>query len=577
MNDWWTVLHNEILLPLALPTTLVLLAVVVRSARVLRFRCKQGGFPPIIIHAADDIRSHAFAARLSEFLAREAPGPTVIIPPGSGAPQAPVSVGLSSPGGWLAALSSIAFSREPAFDVNVELPEISTQEVYPRYQAIIRITRVPGNSVLAADSLDVGGEKALIERAGCLIIYNVRQQSAAVRHTPRWERWSQDSEGYYLYRRALDSERNGEREAALNGYDEALRHEPGSFLITIRKAALLEGMGEFKKAAETYRTCYELWPQHIESGYRLAASYANGKDLSVSQEVLNSIKKRLKVRILWGEWGKTWWLTRWNVGERHYWRSLSRRRPPIFGSSDRYHLFMAVRVATQVRGISLIVFPESNDDEAEIEARDAEAKVEIDRLVGGLANLTTRGALSIKVIKWALGATKVTGWAPGINKMITWASREISISAYIRLFHPEQLTSSKRHDARRSSCHCTGWHEPRDDKNLVMYPLKSSAIPRRFRGRKRIGWLAHYNAACFYSLALLLEENRLPFGYEIEAWKTDCTRAAIRELGHVRRDPLNRLEPEWYRSDPELRPLTDRVKGTRWAKLVGLGDLVERK
>jgi len=372
-----------------------------------------------------------------------------------------------------------------------------------------------------------------------------------VRHTPRWERWSQDIEGYYLYRRALDCERHGEKGAALDGYDQALRHEPGSFLITIRKAALLEGMGEFEKASETYRTCYELWPQHIESAYRLAASYANGKDVDASQEVLNSIKKRLKRRILWGEWGKTWWLTRWNVGERHYWWSLSRHRPPIFGSSNRYHLRTAVQVGTQVRGISLIVFPGSSHDKAEVVASDAKAKAEIDRLVRELANLTTRGPLVTRVIKWA--------------------PRRISISPYIRLFHPEVLTSRKsRREARRSSCHCAEWHEPKDDDDLVMYPLKSSPIPRRFRGRKRIGWLAHYNAACFYSLALLLEQSRIPFGYQIEEWKMDCIRAAIRELGHVRRDPLNRLEPEWYRSDPELQPLTDRVKGTRWAKLVGL-------
>jgi hypothetical protein len=159
VNGWWVVLHNEVILPLALPAALVLLAVVVRSVRVLRFRFKQGGFPPIVIHAADDIRSRAFAARLSEYLAQEAPGPTVIIPPGSGAPQAPVSVELSSPGGWLTALSRLAFSREPAFDVYVERPSISIQETTPRYQVIIRITRVPGNSVLAADSLDIENEK----------------------------------------------------------------------------------------------------------------------------------------------------------------------------------------------------------------------------------------------------------------------------------------------------------------------------------------------------------------------------------------------------------------------------------
>lgn len=205
---------------------------------------------------------------------------------------------------------------------------------------------------------------------------------------------------------------------------------------------------------------------------------------------------------------------------------------------------MAVQVAKQVRGISLILSPESR-------LSDAEARAKIDHLVGELANLTTRGTLFTKVIRWA--------------------SRRTPIPAYIRLFHPERLATRKRqHKARRSSSHSAGWHKSKDDHDLVMYPLKSPPIPRRFRPRKRIGWLAHYNAACFYSLALQLKQGRLPFDYKIGAWKTDCTRAAIRELGHVRRDPLNRLEPEWYRSDPELQPLTDCVKRTRWAKLVGL-------
>ena len=179
----------------------------------------------------------------------------MIIPPGSGVPQAPVSVELSSASGWLAALSRLAFSREPAFDVNVECPGAPSQETSPRYQVIIRITRVPGNSVLAADSLDGENEKSVIEYAGCLVIHSVRQQPGALRHTPRWERWSQDIKGYHLYRHALDSNGVMRKVRLSDGYDRALRHEPGSFLITIRKAALLEGMGDFKKASETYRAC----------------------------------------------------------------------------------------------------------------------------------------------------------------------------------------------------------------------------------------------------------------------------------------------------------------------------------
>jgi hypothetical protein len=56
MNGLWGVLRHQVLMPLAVPITLVLLALVLRSVRALWFRLRQGGFPPIVIHAADDSR-----------------------------------------------------------------------------------------------------------------------------------------------------------------------------------------------------------------------------------------------------------------------------------------------------------------------------------------------------------------------------------------------------------------------------------------------------------------------------------------------------------------------------------------
>ena len=139
------VLGHQVLIPLALPTVLVLLALVLRSVRALWFRLKQRGFPPIVIYAADDVKSRGFAARLSEYLAQEAPGPAVIIPPGSGTPPSPVPVEqLSGSSGWVAAFTRIVLSREPAFDVYVECAErapIGTSP--PDYWAIVRAKGTP--------------------------------------------------------------------------------------------------------------------------------------------------------------------------------------------------------------------------------------------------------------------------------------------------------------------------------------------------------------------------------------------------------------------------------------------------
>jgi hypothetical protein len=109
----------------------------------------------------------------------------------------------------------------------------------------------------------------------------------------------------------------------------------------------------------------------------------------------------------------------------------------------------------------------------------------------------------------------------------------------------------------------------------------------KVRERRRIGWLAHYNAAIFFSMALDtqsgLPNDYLVDGeqregeqnkYDVDRWKMDCARAAIRELAYAKRDPRNHLEPDWYRRDPGLAPLGrymgDRDRGRRWAMFVGL-------
>jgi tetratricopeptide (TPR) repeat protein len=532
------VLRHQVLIPLALPAALVVLALALRLVRVLWYRLRQGGFPPIVIHAADDTDSHAFAVQLSEFLTQETPGPTVIIPPGSGTPPPPVPVEqLSGRGGWVAALIRIVLSREPAFDVYVECPQQARTGTLPsEYRVIVRVTRVPGNRVLAADYLHDTQAVCVVHAAGCRVIHSIRQEPAALRHTPRWERWSPDIRGYSAYRRALDYERQGNSDGALEEYDLALVYEPGNFLINVGKATLLEVEGKFEDASEVYRTCNELWPEHVETAYRLSASYANGGDYDAAESALESIRLRLQPQSLRKEKRKTRYLARRNVGERRYWRSWSRKHPPILGSrrsSNRHHLLQAVQVAEQVREIGRIVGSRRIH------------KFTIDQLITKMAKLTTE-----------------------------WTSD----SPYKNLFHPELLVEGQP-EAEQPAGHHSSWHKKNnDDDDLVILPQVLARSPWLLRPKKQMGWLAHYNAACFFSLALGIDGSLLPAGYAIAEWKIDCARAAIRELGHVRRDPLSKVEPDWYRRDPELKPLTSYVSDARyarWRKLVGLEILRE--
>lgn len=524
-------IQHKVLIPLALPIFLVLLALLLRLSRMLWFRFKQVGFPPIIIRANNDSRSQAFVARLEEYLARDAPGPAVIIPPGGGAAPPPVPVEqLYNRANWVAALTRIVLAQEPTFDVHIDLHESAQNTTDTLTNPVtVRITRMPGGRILAADSMQLKSETDLIKAAGCFIIHSIRQENRVMQHTPRWERWGPDIRGYAAYRRALDYERNDQMNRAVDSYDEAIHYESGNFAVSIRKASLFELGARFGDAAKVYRTCNELWPEHLETAYRLAASYANNKDSGSCERVLNDVKKRLQPWVIWSQYGRTWLLTRWNIGERHYWRSWIRRHPPIFGSNRRHELYMTVLVADQLRIMGSIAFSE--------DATPGKG-VEIEKLLTRVASLTTRGSFR---------------------------------SCYAQLFHPECRGSGRR------SSHNHSWHNNDDDRDLVIHSAPSSLGSRLVKPRRRIGWLAHYNAACLFSLALKIKETDLPPGYDVlEDWKIDCARAAIRELGCVRRDPHSELEPQWYRNDPALQPLRAYPRAARWAEFVGCDSGRER-
>ncbi len=535
MGEFWSVIQNKVLIPLAWLAALVLLGLLLRFSRMLWFRFKQAGFPPIVISTGDENGSQAFAAKLSEYLTEDAPGPAIIIPPGGGAVPPPVPVEqLYSREGWIGALTRIVLPQEPTFNVHVELlkdaqsvdellKDAQSVDDSPQNLVTVRITRTPAGRVLKADSIQRKDETELIGAAGCLIIHSIRQEHRVMRHIPRWERWSSDIKGYATYRRALDYERNGNTDRALDMYNEAICHESWNFMVSIRKAALLEVDDEFKEAATVYRTCNELWPEHLETAYRLAASYALSHDHSSSERMLNNIRESIRPWTLWRQYGKTWLPTHWNVGERRYWRNLIRRRPLIFGSNKRRELYMTVRVAEQLNKMQSIVF---------FNGTPLNEEMGIKRLLTKMANLTTRRSLR---------------------------------SCYARLFHPY----CGRGEGRSSHKH--GWHNEDFDKDLVIRPAPASHRSKPVKPRRRIGWLSHYNAACFFSLALMIREDKLPRDYSLEDWKIDCARAAIRELSHVRRDPRSEIGPEWNRNDPALQPLKEYVseRWPRWSEFVG--------
>jgi hypothetical protein len=98
--------------------------------------------------------------------------------------------------------------------------------------------------------------------------------------------------------------------------------------------------------------------------------------------------------------------------------------------------------------------------------------------------------------------------------------------------------------------------------------------------RKRVGWLAHWTAACYFSRAAQAAELKHPEEatwrkYEERSreqvslglsrnpeprdWRQYCEDMAIQEIGRVIRNPCHQLNPELLHTDPDMKPLEART------------------
>ncbi|HEX5406290.1 MAG TPA: hypothetical protein VFX16_28780 [Pseudonocardiaceae bacterium] len=93
---------------------------------------------------------------------------------------------------------------------------------------------------------------------------------------------------------------------------------------------------------------------------------------------------------------------------------------------------------------------------------------------------------------------------------------------------------------------------------------------QRLLSHKRIGWLAHYNGACFYSLCSQLNPNCFSSDLTDDEWKQHQIDCALKELGTILRDPLNELDPAWVLIDPDMEGLRDSATANHWATFLGI-------
>jgi tetratricopeptide (TPR) repeat protein len=515
--------------PLILALCLVIVIAITRTVSSLWYMIQQRGRRPLVIRMGTDkggsSSKHAsLDGRLLAYLAADGHGDYVIAP-GAGGPAAPrvTAEALEPSDGWAAALLRMAIAREPSYLADVTWPR--ARDGGTERRAVVRISRTPGDRIVASDSFTAKSDEDLVEIAGCFCITFLRRQPRIFRRTPRWERWSQDINGYRAYRDGLEHQRRGliarsrkEYNIALDRFHEAARIEPANLLVQLHRAALLELTHRYAEAVELYDKCRTLWPEHIETGYRLSNARKNAPDRVSHDELLDHLGM-LKAQLALGSLAKAWLLTfrpwRWNPGERHYWRSWLQLRLPGRVTKRKTYLH-AVAIGELLAELACVL-----NEHAGCPCG-GETKALMDRLAGEI--LRKNGAPSLP-----------------------------------RLLHPElRAPAAIDHDPR--------WHSP-----AIGGVSRIHAYHRR-QHRGDIGWLALFNAACFFSLAIKLAPDKLPEGFSgtPRDWCDDCARAAIRELGVLVRNPRHALEPDWLRTDPDLAPLRESPTGEAWASFVGL-------
>ncbi|MFE9689604.1 hypothetical protein [Micromonospora sp. NPDC005806] len=481
---------------------------------------------------------------LTAFLASDSQWP---LAPGTMESAAPVlpTVAPDAQAHWVSALMSLAFAKRPCYQVYLIRDETDGD-------VGVRIVADPRREVIGATSVPSTADD-LVAEIGCFIIQQIRSQKRVAKWIPRWERWNSEG-GYRDYRRGMalrdeglalfgearvlmaDKDADGAHHAhragkaklvqAAESFRKASVAEPSNVLPRLALAPIMELFDDYPAAVRLYAGCLDVWPENIETIYRLmAASHAgvrmgHGSSVADPEAVLRDMERRLRWRRIVGLWLRGWQPARLNAGERRYWLGWflpSHPRAPLTSlRPKRTEFLVAAKVAQLVITMRQLVDdpPEHGDP--------------------------TRAR------RWSIMSRNPRRRTKALFNQLTLLIIGRRWHGAAWLLHPEQVK----------------WYQPWQRQHPGHGPangIPAPTFPRRRLGAgqpgSRIGWLAHYNAVCFLSIASDLAEPYRPWECAEDEWREDCAKAALRELGRVLRDPYSELRPSWSNTDDDLNPL----------------------
>lgn len=548
VSDSWSALGNDLIVPLTLAAALALLILLLRVATSLRFLIEHRGLRPLVIQVeygksiegGEDYG--VLDARLLSYLAADGLGGYLIAPGAGGSAGPAVPAEALEP---TTAVIRLAFPREPAFRVDVTWPESAVRDG-AELRATVRISRTPGDRIVATRSFAEEATEALVEAIGAFCVTFLHSQPRILRYTPRWERWSQDISGYLAYRRGLELERRGtevnrsleECRQALEYFHRAAAIVPANMLVQLHRASLLELLSENQDAAEIYRKSHTLWPEHIEVAYRLWIAHKSSNlqaELDAMYHPLGAIRRQLSVPRLLRSWLLTWRPNHWNPGERRYWRSWMRLRP--WGPINKRRAYL--------RALAI-----------------AELSFQLSSLIPGRSAPPPGNPVRLPRCD---GQDRVADLFSRLSGELLRADGRAGRRASRQTSRQTSRRTSRRTDAVRLLR-----PGPEAATALAADPAFIPVYAGRHYRRRAVGWLAMFNAACFFSLAISLPEEYIPGDFPVAEWGDCCARASIHELGLIQRDPLNQLDPNWMAADLDLQPMRETGIGRKWQNFIGL-------
>jgi hypothetical protein len=174
IHDFVRPVADALSVPLILALGLVVIVTITHFVSWLWYLLQQRGRRPLVVavgpgreRVEDSVDPAVLNDNLLAYLAADARG-SYVIAPGAGGPAAPrvITEALEPSHGWQAAALRFAVARQPSFLVSIAWYVAHNEQPW-KYHAVVRISRTPGDRIMASGSFDGQSEEDIIETVGC--------------------------------------------------------------------------------------------------------------------------------------------------------------------------------------------------------------------------------------------------------------------------------------------------------------------------------------------------------------------------------------------------------------------------